>query len=67
MEKEIKVVPYRVEYVCDKCGEGEMCPNGIMKLTSPPKWEHQCTNIVCNNRENFFEEYPYIRYREEVK
>ena len=59
MEKRTKVDTYLVELICDKCGEGEMLPDGIAKPTSPMKYEHKCTK--CGHTVDILgETYPRI-------
>ena len=64
MEKETRLIAYRVEYICDKCGKGFMEPTGIIKTSNPPLWEHDCSNL-CGNFQDFREQYPYIKYEEQ--
>ena len=55
--------PIRVDYRCDKCDAGHMRPTGVMLLSDPPKFPHQCE--VCGEAQTFTEKYPTIQYAEE--
>lgn len=60
-EREFKVEPYGVDYICDDCGNGKMEPNGTMLMCDPPKWQHYCE--ACGAMQNLANKYPEIRYR----
>jgi predicted RNA-binding Zn-ribbon protein involved in translation (DUF1610 family) len=55
---------FLVEYVCDKCGEGEMMHGNVSITTNPPLYPHMCTK--CGHTENFRSIYPGYRYSEEL-
>lgn len=62
MIKECKVESYAEKYICDKCRDGEMLPNGDnMWLTDPPKIAHKCTK--CAETKFLSEKYPIIKFR----
>jgi len=61
VKKEINVIPYGVIQICDECKQGEMLPTGEWHMTSPPKFEHQCT--TCLDMKYYDESYPIIKYR----
>lgn len=66
-EKKIaKLVPYEIQYICDKCNKGYMQPTGKVFPTSPMQIEHKCSDCDCIKC--FYEEkYPKIVYeREEI-
>lgn len=52
--------PIRVDYRCDKCGEGYYRPAGIMLSSNPPQFPHACSK--CDDRMTFTEKYPTVRY-----
>ena len=54
--------PFKVEYVCDKCGAGLMRPTGYAFSTNPPKYEHSCNHTLCDNKMNFFKTYPALEF-----
>ena len=58
-----RVVPVKVSYTCDECGQGEMLPTGLILTSWPEKIEHKCTN--CKTTKYFTTKYPTIRYQEE--
>ncbi|MGQ7108381.1 hypothetical protein ACUN13_29580 [Bacillus cereus group sp. Bce041] len=64
METNFEVKVVGVKYTCDKCKEGEMIYQagiGTMLLTSPPQFEHTCTN--CEFKQNLSKKYPTIEYK----
>jgi len=63
-EKDFEVKTYKVHYVCDKCGMGELLPTGTCYPTSPPQYPHQCSNTLCSSGKTFRIQYPALRYTE---
>jgi len=57
-----KVDTFSIKMMCNKCGIGEMLPDGTSLLSWPPQYPHKCTNINCRNIENYIECYPKIVY-----
>lgn len=57
MEKVANAQLILVEYVCDECQQGLMRPNGVMLMSNPPQYPHQCTN--CGSTKVFYNQYPY--------
>lgn len=58
-----KVDVYRVAWICDECGEGEMVPTGTQFPTYPPQYQHQCDNRECRHTASSMgETYPKIEY-----
>lgn len=55
--------PIRVDYKCDKCGDGCMRPTGTVLMSDPPKYEHRCQ--LCGARQNFTHQYPTIMHAPE--
>jgi predicted RNA-binding Zn-ribbon protein involved in translation (DUF1610 family) len=43
---------------CPQCGKGWMRPSGIVQPTTPPQYEHSCTN--CGHKQTYGIRYPYI-------
>ena len=52
-----------VDYLCDKCSEGWMRPNGIAYMSYPARYVHICNK--CGNKDVFTENYPVTRLIEE--
>lgn len=46
-----------VDYVCDKCNEGRMRPNGNVLQTDYPQYEHTCNK--CGDKKHYGCKYPY--------
>lgn len=61
--EQIPLRPIRVDYRCDKCGEGHYRPTGIMLMSNPPKFPHACAH--CGDSQTFTEKYPTVRYAAE--
>lgn len=61
-EVETQLIPYCIEYICDKCGIGKMQVMSITLLVNPPIYPHQCDE--CGARQEFKESYPTIRYKD---
>lgn len=63
---------YRVEKVCEKCGEGFMrgagCedPTLLSKILHSCTYYHQCSNDSCKHTQFLDNHYPTVRY-EEIK
>lgn len=61
-EKQTKVDTFRIDYTCDKCGNGLMeaqemvASDNILDLTWTPKWRHSCS--ACKHIEVFEKKYP---------
>jgi hypothetical protein len=52
--------PYKVIWICDKCGDGIMEYSGISYSTNPPMYPHKCSK--CGNPETVDNIYPRIEY-----
>ena len=55
-----EVRPVRTQYMCDNCRSGLMRPTGIVLMTHPAQYPHECCNCGC--RQNFRSQYPRISY-----
>lgn len=56
----------RVDYICDKCGEGNMVFTGQVSLsTHPPQHYHHCD--VCGWTQPFPVTYPRTEYVQEAQ
>lgn len=53
----------RVDYICDKCGEGGMVFTGQVALSNPPQHYHRCE--VCGWTQAFPLTYPRTEYVQE--
>jgi len=62
-EKSTKVQAYRVDYLCDECGETVMRFTGTCYPIHPKRYEHTCG--MCNANVKLDRVYPYIEHREE--
>jgi len=60
METKYAVKPVGVEYACDKCGEGNVFPTGLIAPSQPPKFEHVCSN--CGERALLDKQYPHVTF-----
>ena len=60
-ERLIEVKVYRVEYLCDKCGE-VMQWSGMTLTLNPPKYPHRC--YACDFTINLDAVYPHDETRE---
>ena len=61
MEHEYEVVAIMVKLACDECA-GEMNPTGVMLMSDPPKYPHECDD--CGHTEIVIDrKYPYVKYR----
>jgi uncharacterized Zn finger protein len=58
-----RLIPVRVDYVCDKCGEGNMKWDGYELLSMPPRYMHECDKCGCS--ETSLIKYPRTKYVEE--
>ena len=47
----------QVDEKCQSCNNGWMRPTGIVSDTTPPQFQHACTN--CRNISNYTIRYPY--------
>lgn len=63
-EMKLEVKTFRIIYQCEDCTVGVLKPTGVAFMTSPPKYEHQCTN--CEKKQFFSKKYPRIIH-EEIK
>ena len=64
METRTEVKTYRIDKVCDVCGDGNMelsSMHGTL-LTHPPKHPHKCNE--CGNIDTYTKIYPCIEYGE---
>jgi hypothetical protein len=62
LEKECKVKPIGIKFVCDSCSNGEMKHTGKMKMFETyVMYQHICEK--CGVENNFTEKYPLIRYK----
>jgi len=61
-EKTKQVFPVQVDYVCDKCGQGNMLPAGACLTSYPPQFGHICEH--CGHAQYLGSQYPFIRYVE---
>lgn len=53
------VTTYLTDYICDKCGQGEMSPNGaINHEVTPIVYTHLCEN--CGEAADFPVQYPVL-------
>ena len=62
MEKVVKVEPYGIIQLCDKCTIGEMLSTG--EISYAPKnirIEHKCDK--CGFLEYYKDEYPKVKFR----
>jgi hypothetical protein len=57
-----KLIPYRVNYVCDKCVKGHMKPTKEVLLSNPPQYPHVCD--YCGEKKTFWKRYPRIEYEQ---
>ena len=60
-EKITPVEMVEIDYICDKCGEGEMRPSRFMLASDPPRCPHACTK--CGHEQTFLTKYPATGYR----
>lgn len=60
-EHQTPVEWFRVDYVCDSCGEGFMRPTGVMLASSPPQYPHRCNKCDC--AKTFRVQYPHVGQR----
>jgi len=64
-EKSTPVDVARIDYVCDKCGIGQMeHRDGLALLTYPARYSHECTH--CGACQLFNCTYPRIEYRDKA-
>jgi hypothetical protein len=62
MEQELPAELVIVKMICDKCGDGEMKPDGnIALLSDPPKYPHRCDK--CSSTDSYTQRYPTVRYK----
>lgn len=57
LKTEVKV--YHVDYICDKCDNGEMRYTGICLTSNPPQYRHICDK--CQDVQNLSNAYPTTR------
>ncbi len=60
-EKTFDVEWFGVEYICDKCGKGQMRFVGTVSFVKPPLYRHVCN--ACGVSADFDVEYPAVRWR----
>jgi hypothetical protein len=60
MENRTEVKTFKVSYICDNCGEGEMIDTGVVLTRNPMLYKHRCNK--CFDVQNFPVNYPIIRY-----
>lgn len=48
----------QVDEQCSSCGKGFMRPTGISLLSTPPQYEHKCTN--CSHKQHYSVRYPHV-------
>lgn len=58
-EKRTAIYPVKVDYLCDKCNQDFMRPEGTILMSNPPQWSHMCS---CGNQQTFYQKYPYIEW-----
>ena len=46
----------QIEMKCEICNKGYMIPDGIVNMTNPPSYQHQCT--VCGAKATYGVRYP---------
>lgn len=46
-----------VDQKCSFCGNGYMRPDGIVNMTNPQTYQHQCTS--CGKKMTYNVRYPY--------
>ena len=61
-EVKVEIKKYKVEYWCDKCGEGLVRPTGAVIDTNPPIYPHRCSK--CGEDYCFAKTYPYEKDEE---
>jgi len=52
-----QVQTQQVDQRCPACGNGWMRPNGVVKTTNPPAFEHSCTS--CGHQQTYGMRFPY--------
>lgn len=63
MERQFKVKPVGIKYICDKCKEGEMNQTGQMQMYDDyATFIHKCSH--CEHKLELKEKYPLIRYKQ---
>lgn len=50
-EDKKRVQVYKVDYICDECGEGRMRSTGQALLSKPVMYPHECTH--CGAKKTF--------------
>jgi len=62
-EKATELKVFKVSYICDKCGEGEMVVHrNYSYCPENPEYPHTCNK--CDYTEKFRKKYPANRYKE---
>ncbi len=56
IEQEVKT--FKINYLCDACGKGDVKSDGNILLSDPPIYPHKCA--VCGSEYNFAHRYPLI-------
>ena len=56
MEKLRNVKMQQIDKECDKCKNGYMRPNGLVKPSIPPHFGHSCTS--CGHEQYYGVRYP---------
>ncbi|MFD2574267.1 hypothetical protein ACFSUS_26775 [Spirosoma soli] len=57
VKKEVRT--YKVRYVCDRCGIGDMEATGVVPKGYPGTYPHSCNH--CGAFQTFDRQYPEIR------
>lgn len=58
-ELKSQVTTYLTDYICDKCGTGEMSPTGVVNgVEETLVYEHECEG--CGERAYFPVQYPVL-------
>ena len=60
MENRTEVKTFKVSYICNNCGEGEMIDTGVVLTRNPMSYKHRCNK--CFDIQYFPVKYPVIRY-----
>jgi hypothetical protein len=61
-EQEFEIRPVGVKYICDKCSEGEMLPEGEASLSDGRTlYPHSCSK--CGHKEVFNERYKKLIWK----
>lgn len=58
---EEQVTTHQIDYQCDECGKGVMRSTGMVLMSMPAQFPHECTE--CCARQNYAVRYPHTEYR----